>query len=252
MKILSWNVNGLRSVYKKGFLDWLEKSGADIVCLQETKAQKEQLPTPLLKTKNYHAFFNSATKKGYSGVAVYSRVKPLGVKRRLGFKQFDNEGRLLELKYPGFTLINLYLPHGSRDKSKLPYKLKSYQFLLKKLAKIKNRKVILIGDFNIAHTELDLARPQQNKNNVMFTPEERDRLTQLVNLGFIDTFRKFNKEGGHYTWWPYYANARQRNLGWRLDCAFVSKKLAPNLKKAFILPKVVGSDHCPIGIQIVG
>lgn len=250
MKIISWNVNGLRSVYKKGFLEWLEETDADIVCLQETKAQETQLPFDLIKPENYYSFFASAQRKGYSGVAVYSREKPLLVKRKLGIDRFDNEGRILQLEYYNFTLINLYIPHGDRQKKHLNYKLEVYDHLLKHLEKIKNKKVVLIGDFNIAHKEIDLARPKQNRNNIMFTAQEREQINRLIKLGFVDSFRKFHKEGGNYTWWPYFANARQRNLGWRIDYAFVSKKLGAKLKNAFILPKTKGSDHCPIGVKI--
>jgi len=250
MKIISWNVNGLRAVYKRGFLKWLTKSRADIVCLQELKAQAAQIPADLLKPKNYSAYFNFASKKGYAGVAVYTKTKPVKTAKRLGLKRFDQEGRFLKLEYPKFTLINLYLPHGGRQKENLDYKLEVYQRLLNYLKRIKDQNLILIGDFNIAHQEIDLARPKDNRNNIMFTPAEREQLDQLISLGFTDTFRKFNQRGGHYTWWPYFAKARQRNLGWRIDYAFVSKKLAPKLKDAFILSKVPGSDHCPIGIQI--
>jgi exodeoxyribonuclease-3 len=250
VKILSWNVNGLRAIYKKGFWEWFEKIKADIVCLQETKIQEEQLSFDLVKLKNYSSFFNSASKKGYSGVGVFSKKKPLEIKRKLGLERFDNEGRFLELQYPEFTLINLYLPHGGRQKENLAYKLKVYDYLLKYLQKMNKQKLILIGDFNIAHQEIDLARPKQNKNNIMFTLKEREQIEKLIELGFTDSFRKFHKEGGHYTWWPYLANARERNLGWRIDYAFVSKKLTPNLKKSFILSQVKGSDHCPIGIEI--
>ena len=250
MKIISWNVNGLRAIYKKGFWEWFEKIKADIVCLQETKIQEEQLSLDLVRLKNYSSFFNSASKKGYSGVGVFSKKSPLVVKRKLGLDRFDDEGRFLELQYPEFTLINLYLPHGGRQKENLAYKLKVYQSLFKYLQKMNKQKLILIGDFNIAHQEIDLARPKQNKKNIMFTPKEREQIDKLVELGFTDSFRKFHKDDGHYTWWPYFANARQRNLGWRIDYAFVSKKLVPNLKKSFILSLVQGSDHCPIGIEI--
>jgi len=250
MKIISWNVNGIRAVYKRGFLKWLTKSRADIVCLQEIKAQAEQIPADLLKPKNYSACFNFAAKKGYSGVAVYTKQKPISVEYKLGLKRFDQEGRILKLKYPKFTLINLYLPHGGRQKENLNYKLECYKVLLKYLKRIKSKNIILIGDFNIAHQEIDLARPRDNKNNIMFTPAERKQIDKLINLGFTDTFRKFNQKTGNYTWWPYFNNCRQRNLGWRIDYAFISNKLTPKLKKSFILNKVTGSDHCPIGISV--
>jgi len=250
MKILSWNVNGLRAVAGKGFLDWVKKSNADVICLQETKAQEKDLTSNLLYPQGYKPFFNSAVKKGYSGLAVYTKQKPLRVKNKLGLKRFDEEGRFLELQYPGFVLMNFYLPHGGRQKENLAYKLEVYQKLFKYLQRMKKQKLILIGDFNIAHEEIDLARPKQNKNNIMFTPEERKQIDKLLRLGFIDSFRKFYKDGGHYTWWPYFANARQRNLGWRIDYTFVSKNLTDKIKDTFILKKVQGSDHCPIGIEI--
>lgn len=250
MKIVSWNVNGLRSISKKGFSDWLRKENVDIVCLQEIKAQKEQLASELLNPTGYYSYINSAQKKGYSGVLVYSKEKPISVKKKLGISRFDNEGRILELKYKTFTLINFYLPHGGRRKENFKYKLDVYKKLLKKLKRNVNRRLILIGDFNIAHEEIDLEKPKQNHNNIMFTDEERTQISTIIDMGYIDTFRKFNKKGGNYTWWPYMGNARERNLGWRIDYCFISKNLSGKLKKAFILPKVAGSDHCPIGINI--
>lgn len=236
MRIISWNVNGLRAVYQKEFLAQLKDFKAEIVCFQEIKLQKHQLP--------------DAQKKGYSGVAVYSQKKPLTVETNIGLERFDCEGRMLKLDYGEFTLINLYLPHGGRQKENLDYKLAVYDYLLAYLRRIKNKKVILIGDFNIAHQEIDLARPKQNQHNVMFTPEERKKIEQLIKLGFIDTFRKFHKQSDQYTWWPYFAQARERNLGWRIDYAFVSPPLIASLKKAFILKEVEGSDHCPIGVEL--
>lgn len=250
MKIISWNVNGLRAVYKKNFLKWLEKSGADIACLQEIKAKIEQLPSDLINPKGYFSYFNPATRPGFWGVGVYVRRKPLKIEKVMGLERFDKEGRILKLKYPDFTLINLYTPHGGRQKENLDYKLEVYKYLLNYLKKIKDENIILIGDFNVAHQEIDLARPKNNQNNIMFTPEERKQIDKIIDLGFTDTFRKFNKEGGNYTWWPYFVNARERNLGWRIDYTFTSKTLTPKLKNAFILHKVMGSDHCPIGIEI--
>ncbi len=273
MKIISWNVNGIRSVYNKGFLEWFNKTKADIVCLQEIKAQKEQIPAELFNLKNYHFYLNQASKKGYSGVAVFTKQKPIRVGYTLGLKRFDQEGRILKLKYPDFTLINVYLPHGGRGKENLDYKLECYAKLLDFLKKNKDENIILIGDFNIAHHEIDLARPKDNKNNIMFTSEERKQVDKIIELGFTDTFRKFNKKPGNYTWWPYFVNARQRNLGWRIDYAFVkavrgstsglrsdleSRDLGEvplersdlKLKNASIFSKIPGSDHCPIGIKI--
>jgi len=250
MKIISWNVNGLRAVYKRGFLDWLLALDADIVCLQEIKAFKEQLDPSLLNVKNYFAYFNSAQKSGYSGLLVYTKEKPLAVGKKLGLERFDKEGRSLLLEYKDLLLLNVYLPHGDRTKKNLPYKLEVYDFLLKKLRRWKDKNLVLIGDFNIAHEEIDLARPKNNKKNVMFTPEEREKIDKIIELGFTDTFRKFHQEEGQYTWWPYFANARERNLGWRIDYIFVSKRMNKKVKDAFILSQVKGSDHCPIGLEI--
>ena len=250
MRILSWNVNGIRAVYKRNFVSWLKNSGANIVCLQETKANPEQLEEELTQPFGYISYFNSAVKKGYAGTAVYTKEKPLKIENKLGFKKFDEEGRSLKLDFHEFSLINLYLPHGGRQKENLSYKLEIYNYLLKLLNKMKNENLILIGDFNIAHKEIDLERPEENKNNIMFTQEEREKIEKIVELGFVDTFRQFNKEGGNYTWWPYLGNARQKNLGWRIDYCFVSKKLISNVKNAFILSEVQGSDHCPIGVEI--
>lgn len=248
MKIVSWNVNGLRSVSQKGFLEWLKKEKADIVCLQEIKLQEDQIPEELRAMKGYVAYYNTGGRKGYAGVAVYAKREPRKVSTVLGMERFDAEGRFLRLDFDDLIVIVLYMPQGARDKRNLAYKLEAYDRLLNYFSRLRNKKVIVIGDLNIAHTELDLARPKQNQKNTMFTPEERSQLDTLVGLGFVDTFRMFNKEVGNYSWWPYFANARERNLGWRIDYVFVSKPLVNNIQKAFILPAVKGSDHCPIGI----
>ena len=250
MKTISWNVNGLRAVYKKGFLSWFEKENPAILCLQEIKVQTEDLPKELKNPKDYFVFFDVAAKKGYSGVAVYSKTKPQKIALNIGLKRFDDEGRFLQLDFSDFILINIYLPYGGRGKENLEYKLKCYEALFKHLKQLKNKKIILVGDFNIAHTELDLAQPKQNKNNIMFTKEEREKIDELLKIGFVDSFRQFHKEGGHYSWWLNYYNARERNLGWRIDYCFVSKSLVPKLKSTFILKDVMGSDHAPVGIEI--
>jgi exodeoxyribonuclease-3 len=250
MKIVSWNVNGLRSVYQNGFLIWLKETNAEIVCLQEIKAQEGQLPQELLKPQGYDSYFSSARKKGYSGVTVYTKQKPFRVEKTTGLSRFDQEGRFLKLDYADFSLINIYLPHGGRRKENLTYKLQAYSTLINYLYKIRQQKIILIGDFNIAHQDLDLARPKQNQNNIMFTTQERQQIDTLINLGFIDSFRQFHHEGGHYTWFSYLHQAREQGLGWRIDYAFVSQKLKPLLAKASILSEVKGSDHCPIGIAL--
>jgi exodeoxyribonuclease-3 len=253
MKIVSWNVNGIRSACRKGFLDWLNKTDADIVCLQEIKAQKEDVAEifnlDMLAKSGYELRSNHAEKKGYSGVAVLTRKEPLLIINTLGVSRFDSEGRILELKYPEFTLLALYLPHGGRLKENLPYKLEVYSALKKRLEELKNEKVILAGDFNIAHDDIDLARPKDNRNNIMFTAEERSELDRLISMGFTDSFRKFDKENGNYTWWPYRNGLRERNIGWRIDYIFASNNLSPKLKDAFILKNDMGSDHCPIGAE---
>ena len=246
MKVISLNTNGIRASLKRGFSKWARRSNADIICLQEVKAQTEHLP----HIPNYHLYLNSATKKGYSGVAVYTKQKPVKVSYTLGFKRFDQEGRMLTLKYKNFTIINVYLPHGGRQKKNIIYKLKAYKYLFAYLRTSKNTKVILMGDFNVAHKEIDLARPQNNRNNIMFTPAERKRVDMLLNLGFTDTFRKLHKDSGHYTWWPYAFEARERNIGWRIDYGFISNNIETKLRRAFILDKTTLSDHCPIGLEI--
>lgn len=250
MKIISWNVNGLRAVAKKGFLSWLKAADPDILCLQEIKCQKETIPDDLLNIPGYQKHFNFAEKKGYSGTAVYTKIDPNNLSLSLGLKQFDSEGRIVQLEFKDFTLLNLYLPHGGRAKEKLEYKLECYNKLLRCLTSLKNKPTIIIGDFNIAHTELDLARPKDNKNNIMFTVGERSQLDKIIKLGFVDSFRKFHKESGHYTWWPWLADCRSRNIGWRIDYAFVSRSLNNNLISADILSSVTGSDHCPIELVL--
>lgn len=250
MKILCCNVNGIRAAHKKGFLKWLRDSRAYIVCLQEVRATQEQLPDDLLNISGYHLYLNPAFKKGYSGTAIYTKQKPTKIDCRMGIKRFDQEGRIMKLEYPDFNLINIYFPHGGHEKNNLGYKLETYKRFLNYLKINKRKNIIIAGDFNIAHQKIDLARPGQNQKNIMFTSEERKQIDDLVEAGFIDSFRKFHKKSGHYTWWPYRFNAKKRNLGWRIDYIFTSEKMARKLKRAFVLNKVNISDHCPIGIEI--
>lgn len=250
MKIVSWNVNGLRSAIKKGFESWLLESKADFVCLQEIKSGPISFSSSLFNQSNYFEYFNSAERKGYSGTAIFTKVKPITFNNSLGFEKFDFEGRFSTLIYENVTIINVYMPHGGRDKKNLEYKLESYEKLLEYLAKIKNENVVLVGDFNIAHGEADLARPRSNIRNIMFTPEERVMLGRLIDLGFDDSFRMFDKKGGNYTWWPYRNDLRKRNVGWRIDYIFVSKSLGSKLVNASILKTITGSDHCPVGIDL--
>lgn len=251
MKIISWNVNGLRSVERKGFFSWLEKNSPEILCLQEIKITEDKLKEEFKQLNGYFSYFNFAEDISYSGVAVFSKQKPKFVELNFGMKKFDKEGRFLRLDFSDFILINIYIPYGGRKKENLKYKIEVYKLLIKYLSKLKNQKVILVGDFNIAREDIDLARPKQNKNNIMFTQEERDIIKSMVNLGFIDTFRlKHKNEKDWYTWWPYAFDAKERNLGWRIDYCFITKKLQDKLQKAFILMKDKGSDHCPVGIEI--
>lgn len=250
-KIVSWNVNGLRAVYKKGLLNWVEKVKPDIFCLQEIKAQREDLPSRVAEVEGYYSFFNSGKKRGHSGVAVYTREKPIEVSMNIGFERFDEEGRFVLLRFGDFSLINVYLPHGGRKKENLDYKISVYSRLLDFLSTVKGDNLVLVGDFNIAHEDIDLARPQQNKDNIMFTPEERKQIDEIIGVGFVDSFRSFNPKGGNYTWFSYRRDAKERGLGWRIDYAFVSKFFANRLRDAFILREVsLGSDHCPIGVLI--
>ena len=249
MKIFSWNVNGVRSVIRQGFWDWFEKTDADIVCLQELKIDNDSF-SDIHIPRQYNIVRSHAEKKGYSGVAIIYKkdLSHNNQTSKLGIDRFDNEGRYIELHFPDFALINVYMPHGGRQKENLVYKLLTYDKLIGRLGELKN--AVVIGDFNIAHNELDLARPKSNKKNIMFTEDERAQINRIIALGYADTFRHFHPEGGHYTWWPWMANCRERNLGWRIDYAFISKNLLPKLKGGFISGDVRGSDHCPIGIEL--
>ncbi len=249
MIVASWNVNGIRSVSRYGFFEWLIDFQPDILGLQEIKADREQVPSHILSSK-YHLYTNSAEKKGYSGVAVYSKIKPLNVEYKIGHKRFDSEGRFLKLDYPEFSLINVYIPNGGRDQAHMKYKLDFYDFFIKYLETLSDKNIILMGDFNIAHEEIDLARPKDNINNVMFTLPERDKISKLVDTGYVDTFRHLNKEAGHYSWWAYYRNLRERNIGWRIDYIFTSNPMKKFLSKAYILKDIKGSDHCPVVVDL--
>jgi exodeoxyribonuclease III len=250
IKILSWNVNGIRAIYKKGFLGWLKKENPDILCLQETKAHEEQLPEDLINVEGYHSYFCSAERKGYSGVALYSKEEPVNVKKGLGIKKFDNEGRILIAEYPGFTLLNIYYPNGKASAERLQYKMDFYDAFLKYVNKLKKAgvKLIICGDVNTAHKEIDIARPKENSTVSGFLPEERAWIDKFLSKGYYDTFRMFNQEPDNYTWWDMVTRARERNVGWRIDYFFVSDNAKKDIKDAFILPDVMGSDHCPIGI----
>jgi len=251
-RILSWNVNGLRSVGKKGFFDFIEKDNPDILCIQETKARAEDVPKELKEVPNYCSYFSSPERKGYSGVGVYSKQKPLSVITNFGIDKFDAEGRALILEYSNFILFNIYFPNGKMSSERLQYKIDFYDMFLdytKKLL-IKNKKIIVCGDVNTAHKEIDIARPKENEKISGFLPVERAWIDKFLDIGFIDTFRYYNKDPGNYSWWDFKSRARERNVGWRIDYFFISSNLVQELKSAFILNEIFGSDHCPIGIEL--
>jgi len=253
MKILSWNVNGIRAIHKKGFLGWFRKQKADIICIQETKAQTDVIPEELKNIPGYHFFHSQANKKGYSGVAVWTREEPKQVVNEFNNKHLDGEGRILRLDFTKFILFNVYFPNGGASDIRLKYKLKFYDEFLKYVDKLKDqkKKIIFTGDVNTAHQEIDLARPKENEKNTGFLPIERAWLDKVVKHGYLDTFRLLNNRPNNYTWWDYKTRARERNVGWRIDYFFITKNLKSKLKKAFIKDKDVGSDHCPHGIEIL-
>ncbi|MFM2295827.1 MAG: hypothetical protein RLZZ350_2240 [Verrucomicrobiota bacterium] len=249
MKIISWNVNGLRAVLRKNFLEFLAAEQPDILCLQETKCRPEQVEQ--LWPTDYTAFWNSAEKPGYSGTAIFTKTRPLAVTPHIGVAAHDQEGRVLTAEFADFFLVSVYVPNAQRELTRLAYRQQWDADFLKFLKKLEKKKpVIFCGDLNVAHTEIDLANPKANVHNHGFTPEERAGFSAFEQAGFVDTFREFEKAGGHYTWWSLMANARARNIGWRLDYVLASEKLRAQIKRAFILPHVTGSDHCPVGIEL--
>ncbi len=249
MKLISWNVNGLRAVLRKSFLDYIEQEQPDILCLQETKCTPDDVEQ--LWPVSYTTYWNCAVKKGYSGVAIFSKVRPIEVKPHISIPEHDQEGRVLMAEFPDFYLINVYVPNSKRDLSRLAYRQNWDRDFLAYLKRLETTKpVVFCGDLNVAHKEIDLANPKANVRNHGFTPEERAGFDAFVNAGFVDTFREFEKGGGHYTWWSPMSGARKRNIGWRLDYFLISASLRPRLKTAFIRKDVEGSDHCPVGIEL--
>ncbi|MDP3728264.1 MAG: exodeoxyribonuclease III [bacterium] len=250
MKLISWNVNGIRAAEKKGFLDYIKKESPDILCIQETKAHKEQLSEQLTNISGYHAYFSSGEKKGYSGVLCYSKEKPLSV--HTGFsdhKKFDTEGRILVLEYPQFILMNIYFPNGKASEERLQYKLEFYNAFLT-FCKKQKKQLIICGDVNTAHNEIDLARPKENQEESGFLRIERDWLDTFEKEGLTDTFRHLHPTKVQYSWWSQRGGARRRNVGWRIDYFYVTKDLVKKVKQAFIQDQVIGSDHCPIGLEL--
>ena len=247
-QFISWNVNGIRAVEKKGFLDFLASCGADILAVQETKACPQQLSEALQNPPGYHAFYCCAERKGYSGVACFCKQPPLAVTHGLGVEELDREGRTLILEYPNFYFLNIYFPNGGQGEERLAFKLRFYKRFLEKSQELfkTGKTVIACGDVNTAHREIDLARPKENADVSGFLPEERAWLDRFFTQGYVDVYRAFEKSGGHYTWWDYKTRARERNVGWRLDYFMIDQKSLPRAKGADILADVIGSDHCPI------
>jgi len=252
MKIISWNINGIRAIEKKGFLDWLQKESPDILGVQEIKAHEEQLSEKLLTPKGYHVFFNPAERKGYSGTAIFTKIKPKKIIKGIGIKEFDNEGRTIAADFGDFVFINVYFPNGNSKEERLRFKLNFYRESLNYYNSLlaQGKKLVIVGDYNTAHNEIDLARPKENESVSGFLRIERDWLDELVKNGYIDTFRHFNKDPDHYTWWSFRTRARDRNVGWRIDYAFVSENMKKELKNSYHLSGVMGSDHCPIVLEL--
>ncbi len=251
LRMISWNVNGLRAVRRKGFDEWLDKERPDILCLQETKADESQIDIDT-DSLGYAVHMVSGDRRGYSGVALFTRLKPRKIWSGLGIERFDREGRVIAADYGDFILFNVYFPNGKQSAERLRYKLDFYDAFLEAAEGFRRqgRGVVACGDFNTAHTERDLARPRENSKVSGFLPEERAWLDRLVEHGYVDTFRMFNDEPGHYTWWDLKTRARERDIGWRIDYFFVSSELRERVKSSFILKEVQGSDHCPIGIEL--
>lgn len=266
MKIITWNVNGYRSIVGQNpsrrydsitkenkLFEYIFSENPDIICIQETKATPEQIDEDKRVPQGYLAYFNSAkNKKGYSGVVTFSKIEPLRIEYLLGNEKFDSEGRVVRTDFEDFLLFNIYFPKGYEDSERLYYKLDFYDFLFDILLDIKKKQknIIISGDYNTAHKEIDLARPKENINTSGFMPIEREKLDQLIALGFVDAFRLFCKEPNHYTWWSQRGRARENNIGWRIDYHFVSEELVPKIKNAYIQPNIMGSDHCPVVIEL--
>ena len=249
MKLISWNVNGIRAALQKDFVKSVEKMKPDILCLQETKAHPDQVDAMLADFE--HHYWNAAEKKGYSGTAVFSKIQPLSVTYGMNKEEHDKEGRLITLEFEEFYLINCYTPNAQRGLTRLAYRQEwdvDFRNYVKSLEK--NKPVIFCGDLNVAHKEIDIKNAKANRKNAGFTDEEREGMTKHLDAGYLDSFREFNDKPDQYSWWSYRFNARARNIGWRIDYFIVSEKLKKRLKKAFILQDVMGSDHCPVGIEL--
>ena len=249
MKLISWNVNGIRACVNKGFIDFFNKIDADIFCIQETKCQKGQIE---LEFEGYESYWNSAEKKGYSGTAIFTKIKPLTIKYGIGKEEHDKEGRVITLEFDKFYMVNIYTPNSKRDLERLDYRMiwedeiKKYLLHLNKI-----KPVIMCGDLNVAHKEIDLKNPKTNRHNAGFTDEERNKMTELLDAGFTDSFRyKYPDKENEYSWWSYMGRAREKNVGWRIDYFIVSNDIAKKIKDATIHQEVYGSDHCPVELII--
>ena len=248
MKLISWNVNGIRACLNKGFSEFFKDANAEIFCLQETKCQPGQVE---LNFDGYESYWNSAEKKGYSGTAIFTKVKPINVTYGIGIEEHDKEGRIITLEFEKFYLVTNYTPNAKRELERLEYRMEwedEIRNYLLKLKKIKS--VIMCGDLNVAHEEIDLKNPKTNKGNAGFTNEERGKMTELLNAGFIDSFRYLYPQKVEYSWWSYMGHAREKNVGWRIDYFIVSKSIENKIKEATIYPEIMGSDHCPVGLEI--
>jgi exodeoxyribonuclease-3 len=252
IRISCWNVNGIRAAEKKGFLTWLRQESPDIVCLQETKAQPGQISPEIVEPSGYHAYWNFPQRKGYSGVVTFTKEEPVKVENGFGIERFDVEGRVIIARYRQFSLFNVYFPNGKMSAERLKYKMDFYDAFLDYVGPLtdKGEKLVICGDFNTAHKEIDLARPKENEDVSGFLPMERAWMDEFVARGFVDTFRHFTKEPDQYTWWSPRSGARGRNIGWRLDYVFVTGNLLDSLAQASIRSEVMGSDHCPVDIEL--
>ena len=252
MKLVSWNVNGLRAAIRKGFKEFFKEVDSDIFCIQETKMQEDQIDLEITSIfQGYYSYWNSAEKKGYSGTAVFTKKKPINVTYGIGIEEHDKEGRVITLEFEEFYLVNCYTPNSKRELERLSYRMIWEDEMRKYLSKLdKIKPVIYCGDFNVAHEEIDLKNPKTNHKNAGFTDEEREKMTELLNAGFTDSFRYLYPEKQEYSWWSYMGHAREKNIGWRIDYFITSKDIKKNIKEATIYSEVLGSDHCPIGLEI--
>ncbi|MCR1974353.1 exodeoxyribonuclease III [Clostridium sporogenes] len=252
MRIYSWNVNGLRAVAKKNFLEWIGEENPDILCIQETKLQENQLEDNIKNIDGYYSYFSFAHKKGYSGVATYTKEEPISVKHGIGIERFDSEGRILITEFKDFILLNIYFPNGQKDEERLQYKLDFYEALFNYCDELveEGKKLVICGDYNTAHNEIDLKNPKANEKASGFLRIERDWLDKIIERGYIDTFRNMNPDKIKYSWWSYRFKARERNAGWRIDYHFVSNNLLDRVENTEILNEVYGSDHCPVMLEL--